>query len=135
MDLSLFQGELAIVIVQEHEVSSLVMGYHEYRKTFPIVGETLQCQMEPDNVVDKYAVAVINKSKVVGHLMNGKSGKFAKTVFFFLRADTINSATVEITGKPINDGKGMGMQVPCRIKFTGRNKAVLDKLKDILKQL
>ena len=101
MDLSLFQGELAIVIVQEHEVSSLVMGYHEYRKTWvPIVGETLQCQMEPDNVVDKYAVAVINKSKVVGHLMNGKSGKFAKTVFFFLRADTINSATVEITGNP-----------------------------------
>ena len=68
MDLSLFQGELAIVIVQEHEVSSLVIGYHEYRKTWvPIVGETLQCQMEPDNVVDKYAVAVINKSKVVGH--------------------------------------------------------------------
>ena len=120
MDLSLFQGELTIVIVQEHEVSSLVMGYHEYCKT---------CQMEPDNVVDKYAVAVINKSKVVGHLMNGKSGKFAKTVFFFLRA-----ATVEITGKPNNDGKGMGIQVPCRIKFTGR-KAVLDKLKDILKQL
>ena len=116
------------MIVQEHEVSSLVMGYHEYRKTWvSIFGETLQCQMEPDNVVDKYAV-------VVGHLMNGKSEKFAKTVFFFLRADTINSATVEITGKPINDGKGVGIQVPCRIKFTGR-KAVLDKLKDILKQL
>ena len=45
-------------------------------------GEILQCQMEPENIVGKYAVAVIKKNKVVGHLMNGKSGKFVKTVFF-----------------------------------------------------
>ena len=50
------------------------MGYHDYRKPwFPFVGEDLQCRMEPDNVVDKYAVAVINKDRVVGHLMKGKS--------------------------------------------------------------
>ena len=64
MDYSLFQGELPIVIVQEYEVSSFVMGYHDYRKTWvPFVGEDLQCRMEPDNVVDKYAVAVINKDR------------------------------------------------------------------------
>lgn len=39
--------------------------------------------MEPENIVGKYAVAVIKKNKVVGHLMNGKSGKFAKTFLFF----------------------------------------------------
>ena len=33
-------------------------------------------------IVDKYAVAAIKKCKVVKHLMNGKSGKFAKFVFF-----------------------------------------------------
>ena len=60
MDYSLFQGELPIVIVQEHEVSSYVMGYHEYHKTWaPFWGEVLQCRMEPDNAVDKYAVAVM----------------------------------------------------------------------------
>ena len=48
MDFSLFQGELPIAIVQEHEVSSNVIGYREYGKTWvPIVGKTLQCQMEP----------------------------------------------------------------------------------------
>ena len=51
--------------------------------------------MEPDNAVDKYVVAVINKHRVVGHLMKGKSRKFAKTVFFYLRTNEINSATVK----------------------------------------
>ena len=64
--------------------------------------------MESKNIVDKYAVAVIKKCKVVKHLVNSKSGKFLKTVFF-LRADTVNSAEVKITRKPIkNDDKDMG---------------------------
>lgn len=54
MNFSLFQGELLIGIFQEHEVSSDVKGHHEYRKTcVPIVGETLECQMEPGNIEDK----------------------------------------------------------------------------------
>ena len=65
--------------------------------------------MEPDNAVDKYAVAVINKDRVIGHLMKGKSGEFAKTVFFFLRTDETNLATAKITGKAVNKGKEMGM--------------------------
>ena len=69
------------------------MGYHEYQNTWiPIVGEVLQCRMEPDNNVDKYAVAVMNKYRVVGHLIKGKNRKFAKSVFFFLRVDVTNSS-------------------------------------------
>ena len=135
MDYLLFQGELPIFIVQEYEVSSFAMGYHEYRKTWaPFLGEILQCRMEPHNAVDRYAVAAMNKDRVVGHLMKGKSGKFAKTVFFFLRTDEINSATVKITRKAVNKGKGMGMEVPCSITFTG-SKPMLGKLKEILYQL
>ena len=49
---SLFQGDLPIVIVHEHEVSSFVMGYHEYRKIWePFLGKVLQCRMEPDNAL------------------------------------------------------------------------------------
>ena len=66
--------------------------------------------------------------------MKGKSGKFTKTVFFFLRTNEINSATVKITGKDVNNEKGMGMEVPCSITFTG-SKPMLDKLKNILHQL
>lgn len=74
---------LPIAIVQEHEGSSNIMGYHVYRKKWvSIVRETLQCQTEPKNILDNNTVADINKGKVVGHLLYGKSGKSAKTVFF-----------------------------------------------------
>lgn len=57
MDFLLFQCELPTAIVQEHEVSSNVMGYHQYRKAcVPFVLETLQCQIELENILDKYAV-------------------------------------------------------------------------------
>ena len=39
-----------------------MMGYHEHSNTWtPIVGEVLRCQIEPENDVDKYAAAVMNK--------------------------------------------------------------------------
>ena len=111
------------------------MGYHEYlKKSAPFLGEVLQCRMEPDNIVDKYAIAVMNKDRVVGQLMKRKNLKFEKTVFFFRKTDEIDSATVKIAGKAVNKGKGMGMGVPCSILFTG-NKPKLDKLKEILYQL
>ena len=90
--------------------------------------------MEPNNALDKCAVAVMNKDRVVGHLMKRKRGKFAKTVLFLLRTDEINSATVKITEEAVNIGKGVGMEVPCSITFAG-TKPMLDKLKQILYQL
>ena len=50
---------------------------------FFFVGDVLQCQMEPDNAVGKYTVAVMNKGRAVGHLMKEKSGKFAKKMCSF----------------------------------------------------
>ena len=100
----------------------------------PFLGQVLQCRMVLGNTVDKYVVAVMKKDRVVGHLMKGKSRKFAKTALFFVRTDKIDSTTVKITGKAVNKGKGMGMEVPCSIAFTG-SKPMLDKLKEILSQL
>ena len=60
--------------------------------------------MELENIVDKSAITVIKKGGIVEHLVSSKSGKL---YFFYLRADLINSAEVKITGKPINNGKGM----------------------------
>ena len=69
--------------------------------------------------MDKYILALMNKDRVVGHLMKARSGKFAKTIFFFLRTDEINSTTVKLTRKAINKGKWIGMEVPSSITFTG----------------
>ena len=63
--------------------------------------------------------------KVVGHLNGGKiSGRFAKTVFYFLRADAYNSFTVIIKGKAVYLGDREGMQIPCKLKFIGQKKYV-----------
>ena len=42
--------------------------------------------MKPENKEDKFAVAVIGGNhSIVGHLMEGKTRRFAKTIFYFLR--------------------------------------------------
>ena len=41
--------------------------------------------MKPENKEDKFAVAVIGGNhSIVGDLMEGKTGRFAKTIFYFL---------------------------------------------------
>ena len=52
-------------------------------------------------------------SVIVGHLPHGKNGRFAKMVFYFLRADKYAEFKVTITGKEVNLRDGEGMQVPC----------------------
>ena len=70
----------------------------------------------------------------VGHLKIGKSGRFAKTIFFFLRSDPNNKCTIEITGKRCNLGDGEGLQVPCVLYFEGIYLYV-ERLKKILSSL
>lgn len=70
------------------EIDSHVKGYHAYQNEWvPVVNEKVMAQTEPENVVDKYAVCVLSGEDVVGHLKKGKNGRFAKTVFYFLRVD------------------------------------------------
>lgn len=135
MDISLFEGQIPVVLTKDLTMESFIMGYHAYRiKWTPFDGEVLNCRMEPNNHKDKYAVAVHKEEAVVGHLMLGISGKFAKTIFYFLRADNIHTCTATVTGKPINQGDGMGMKVPCKLIFNGR-KEFIDKLEQVIKKL
>ena len=116
----------------QYVIKSFVMGYHDYQKHWkPKENEILECEMEPSNVMDKYAVAVKNEGKVVGHLMKGEKGNFAKMIFYFLRADDFNKCQCKIVGKPVNLGNGMGLQVPCELLFTGRD-IFISKLKNCL---
>jgi len=75
-------------------------------------------------LVDKYAVCVKKNHKIVGHLPLGRNGKFAKTVFYFLRADEYGLCSVLVKGKPVNLGDGDGMQVPCTLNFSGQKKFI-----------
>ena len=81
--------KISFVLEKSYEMEAFVMGHHVYKETWaPFVGEKLDAVMQQNNVKDKYAVAIFQegKKKVIGQLPLGKSGKFAKTVFYFLKA-------------------------------------------------
>ena len=82
------------------EFTCYVTGYHEYKgRLTPVKSEMLKAVMEPKTKADKFALAVMKNDFLVGHLLKGKTGRFAKMVFYFLRACDSNTCSVEIVGK------------------------------------
>ena len=103
-----------------------VMGFHVYKTSWnPYVGKELRAVMQQNNLMDKFTVAVErNELGVVGHLPLGKSGKFAKTIFYFLKANQQNSCNVIARGKAVNEGDGKGMKLPCRLLFSAEKRFI-----------
>ena len=78
--------KIPIVLKKLYEMEAFVVVQHVYNEAWtPFVGKKFDKAMQPNNVKDKYAVAVFQegKEKLIGHLPLGKSGKFAKTIFTF----------------------------------------------------
>ena len=61
---------------------------------------------------------------MVGHLSLCKSGTFAKTIFYYLKTSEKNVCVTAVTGKPVNEGDGKGMKVPCSLQFTAEEKYI-----------
>ena len=122
-----YEEPMEIILLTYHEMKSTVMGFHVYRNKWePVIGEILNTRMELQNEVDKNAVAVLDKEKsVIGHLPKGTSGKYVKTIFYFLR---------NATGKAVNLGDDKGMRIPCVLQLTG-NSQVVSLLKEIICEL
>ena len=116
--------EFQIVLIRSYKIDSFIMGYHVYKADWtPFVGEKLTGVMESTNLMDKYAAAVkTSDESIVGHLPLGKSGKFSNTIFYFLKANEKNSCVINVLGKAINAGDGLGMKVPCRLLFFAEEK-------------
>lgn len=129
-------GKIPIVLIKSHDFDSFVMGYHVYKAIWtPFEKEELTAMMEPKNIEDKFAVVVKRNESVVGHLPKGKTGRFAKTIFYFLRANERNKCSLIVTGKAVNQGDGKGMKVPCKLFFSGEG-SFINILKDqLLKNL
>ena len=72
--------------------------------------------MQSENPLDKYAVA-LKLNDITRPLPLGRSGRFAKKIFYFLRADSENQCKAKITGKPFNRGTKKGLEVPCLLRF------------------
>ena len=57
-------------------------------------------------------------------MKKGKSGGFAKTIFYYLRSHPQANCTAKVTGKRFNLGDGEGLQVPYILQFTGERKFI-----------
>ena len=81
--------EFPIVLIRSYEIDSFAMGYHVYKTNWtPVVAEKVTGVMESNNLMGKYAVAVErNHESIFGYLPLGKPRKFAKTIFYFLKAN------------------------------------------------
>ena len=102
--------KIPIALEKSYEMEAFVNGYHVHKEMWtPFLGEKLDTAMQPNNVKDKYAVAIFQEGKqdVIGHFPLGKSGKFVKTIFHFLKE---NRCQIIVHGKAVNQNDGLGMK-------------------------
>ena len=90
----------------------------------------LQLKREPDNSVDRNAVAVVKiDGSIVGHVLYNLAPTFSR----FLKGD-FNKAIVEITGDKVNRGAGYRLELPCKDRLYDP-KLYMDKLQEIIVSL
>ena len=104
-------------MVGEYEfyVQASIRGYHAYFIDATVyIGEILDCEIEPENDHDKYAVAVKNKDGVlVGHVPIELSKIFNK---FLSQYGQIEA---ECIGSRFNTGQGKGLELPIDFRLVG----------------
>ena len=103
-----------------YEFDSFVRRYHVYQYIWtPVEGGTYSCTREPGNEQDCNAIAVMYEDRVVDHIPLAIS----KCMSLFL---TFPGSFLEtkVTGKRINRGGGYGLEVPCKCRISGQEKAV-----------
>ena len=76
---------MEIILLKYFEIESTVMGFHVYRNNWePVIGEVLKTCMDPQNDVDKYAVAVVdNETMLLVIYQKGKVENIRKQYFTF----------------------------------------------------
>ena len=95
--------ELPVILTVENSHETQIKGHHVYKDIWlPELGEHLEVQCEPENVVDKYTVCLkTSNRKIIGHLKKEKSGRFAKAIFYYLRSHPQANCAAKVTGKKI----------------------------------
>ena len=113
----------------EKEVACCVRGYHVYKDIWAeAIGEELVCIREPTNTADRYAVAVLRRETIIGHLPR----KISKVCSLFLRRGGSIRCTVTGSRRHSSDLPQGGLEIPCSLLFTADMKEIM-KLKKVLK--
>ena len=94
---------------------SVIRGHHIYKEVWsPVIGEILTCEEEPGNVNDLFAVAIKRSGIVVGHIPR----TISSVCCLFLRRGTISCEVIGHRQYSLDLPQG-GLDVPCRLTFTG----------------
>ena len=88
------------------------------------LGKNISTLPEPENDILKYVVAVTKDARVIGHLNKGKTGRYGKTLFYFLRANPMNTASITVKRKSVNFRDGQDLQIPCTVLFKGEEEYI-----------
>ena len=117
--------KIPLVIVKEFENESVIKGYHAYMNDWtPFLGENLSIRPEPENKTYRYTVPVTKDAQVIGHLKKWKTDWYGKTVFYFLRANPMNTASITVKGERVKFGDGQDLQISCTFLFKGEEKYI-----------
>lgn len=95
---------------------SCIRGYHVYKSVWNAsIGDKLHCIREPGNNMDRYVIAVMEGTSVVGHLPR----KISHLCSLFIKKG--GKITCEVTGSRrfSSDLPRGGLESPCAVSFTG----------------
>ena len=99
----------------EFFIQASIRGYHAYFANATVyIGEVMDCDMEPENDHDKYAVAVRNtEEKMVGHIPVELSKIFHK---FLSKHGRIEAECISCR---FNAGQGKGLELAIDFRLVG----------------
>lgn len=128
------EGVEPMVEPREYHLDSCVRGYHVYQTVWsPAEGEILTCSRETTNPRDPYAV-VVQKSEqrqiIVGHLPR----RISRLCSLFLGKGGSIRAVVAGKRRYSADLPQGGLEIPCRLTFTGAGD-LLTKAKNLIDAL
>ena len=114
-----------------YQCDSCIRGYHIYRAIWnPTAEETLDCMQESSNPRDRYAVSVQKDGQIVGHLPR----KISHLCSLFIGRDGTITATVTGEKRRSADLPQGGIEIPCRLNFSGPGDVLL-KAKHLIELL
>ena len=109
--------------------NSCVRGYHIYKEIWtPTINEELLCRLEPGNIQDLHAVAIIKDEVVVGHIPRNISTLCSS----FIRRGGLIMCKVVGDRRYSSDLIQGGLEIPCILTFTGTNDSEIKKVKKLL---
>ena len=110
-------------------ITSVVRGYHIYKDIWEAeINSKLPCSPQPDNRQDRYAVAVMNGTNVVGHVPR----RISYICNIFIRH--AGSITCRVTDQRhySRDLEQRGLEVPCEFRFYSEDQKCVKKSRELL---